>query len=409
MTTQGAVPEAAKNLSLAAILGDQTCPPCSLKEFQDYLVYKEHSAENLQFFNWISSYERRFERLGEEQKTKTPKPPPRRALATPSLRGRSDSSSSRSSIVSSLLTKINEEKSDADNGMPESAVSSRPVSISEKSGVAPAIDGTVPATGAAPGRLASALSTLQEQEPTTAEEIEQFAPEDQPFRAEVDRVIAAFFVPGGPAELNVTGQIQRAIREQAKKTTHPEIFSEAKQHVYTTMQKSSFPEFSKLATANINHEKKVFWLCVGATDFMLGVMTYLLCILLKAGRGWRCFGIPFTWFGCMQFYSATLDLCFQVYGRTARQLYPWELLEDDKSYHLDTASVDFGNSNIGGINFKEIKRTLLPRSKVFEKEKVIEDPAVKAIQRRRWAQTYIVATTVAACVIAIFLAVPNRP
>lgn len=251
------------------------------------------------------------------------------------------------------------------------------------------------------GRQAQELPILSEQEPTTAAEIEQFEPVDQPFRSEIDRVIAAFFVPGAPAELNVTGAIQRRIREDSKKTTHPELFEEAKQHVFTTMQKSSFPNFSKLATSNINHEKKVFWLCVGTTNFMLGMMVYLLCILLKAGRGWRCFGIPFTWFGCMQFYSATKDLCFQVYGRAARQLYPWELLQDDKPFDLGTADIDFGAETVGGYNFEDIKRSLLPRSKVFEKEKVIEDPVVKAIQRKRWLETYIVATTVAACVIAV--------
>ena len=337
-----------------------------------------------------------------------PKPPPRRALATPSLRGRSDSQSSRRSTVSSILTKVNEEKADGESNEEAIATTTTAGVTGEK--LAPAIDGTRSVSGnATAGRMANTLAPLAEQEPVTQDEIAQFAPEDQPFRAEVERVISAFFVPGAPAELNVTGQIQKSIRDQAKKTTHPDLFAEAKQHVYTTMQKSSFPEFSKLATANINQEKKVFWLCVGATDFMLGVMVYLLCILLQAGRGWRCFGIPFTWFGCMQFYSATKDLCFQVYGRTARQLYPWELMQDDKSFNLATADVDFGESNIGGINFRDIKRGLLPKPKIFEKEKVIEDPTVKAIQRRRWLETYIVATTIAAIVIAIFLAVPNRP
>lgn len=345
-----------------------------------------------------------------------PRPPPRRAVATPSLRGRSDSQSSRRTATSSLNTLV-EEKPDGPTS-PSSSVASpswgnngfeagEKEELRTSRSVAPPI---VSNTTLVRNREASKLDTLDEQEPQTADEIAQFAPADQPFRAEVDRVISAFFVPGAPAELNVTGPIQRRIREQAQKTTHPEIFDEAKQHVFTTMQKSSFPEFSKLAASNINHEKKVFWLCVGATDFMLGMMVYLLCILLKAGRGWRCFGIPFTWFGCMQFYSATKDLCFQVYGRAARQLYPWELSSDDKSFNLGTADIDFGDSNnIGGINFKDIKRSLLPRSKIFEKEKVIEDPAIKAIQRKRWLETYIVATTVAAIVIAVCLAVPNRP
>ncbi|CCG84482.1 protein of unknown function [Taphrina deformans PYCC 5710] len=406
------------DLSLTAILGDQTCPPCSLKEFQDYLVYKEHSAENLQFYNWVLSYERRFSRLADEQQNKAPRPPPRRAVATPSLRGRSDSQSSRRTTASSSLSTVVENnsttelKTTSNDASPDLSFQNSDMAEKERTRgeqpfVAPPIIGNATVTR---GRGANQLDTLNEQEPTTAEEVAQFEPEDQPFRAEIDRVISAFFLPGAPAELNVTGAIQKRIRDEAKKTTHPALFEEAKQHVFTTMQKSSFPEFSKLAASNINHEKKVFWLCIGATDFMLGLMVYLLCILLKAGRGWRCFGIPFTWFGCMQFYSATKDLCFQVYGRAARQLYPWELLSDDKSFNLGTADIDFGDTNtIGGINYKSIKQSLLPKSKVFEKEKVIEDPAIKAIQRKRWLETYIVATTVAACVIAACLAVPNRP
>lgn len=381
----------------------------------------------MQFFNWISSYERRFERLEAEKAGKIPKPPPRKTYGTPSLRGRSDSRSSSRSNVSTLAT-LGEghEESDKASRAPsltgtehDASTSGRP-SILAPPILAPgqALEespfGESSSSAERPAKIvppSGPLSTLVEQDMTelTAEQIEQFPPSEQPFRAEIDRVVEAFFVPGGPAELNVTGPIQKYIREQATKTTHPQIFEEAKQHVYTTMQKSSFPAFSKMATANINSEKKIFWLCVGTVDFMIGVMVYLLCILLKAGRGWRCFGIVFTWFGCMQFYSAMLDLCFQVYGRTARQLYPWELMQDDKSFNLATADADFGGDNIGGINFKTIKQSLLPKSKVFEKEKIIEDPVVKAIQRRRWIQTYIVATTVAACVVAIFLAVPNRP
>lgn len=346
-----------------------------------------------------------------------PRPPPVRAVATPSLRGRSDSQSSRRTAASSLLGTVSEDQAIASANTSPILNDSEEEAINEKTGrvdgnrvnrvLAPPI---ISNSAVARGREATQLSTLEEQEPKTAEEVAQVPPAEQPFRAEIDRVISAFFVPGAPAELNVTGAIQRRIRQEAAKTTHPELFAEAKRHVFDTMQKSSFPEFSKLAASNINHEKKVFWLCVGATDFMLGLMVYLLCILLKAGRGWRCFGIPFTWFGCMQFYSATKDLCFQVYGRAARQLYPWELLADDKSFNISTADIDFGDSSNGsGIDMRDVKKSLLPRSKIFEKEKVIEDPTIKAIQRRRWLETYIVATTVAACVIAICLAVPNRP
>jgi hypothetical protein len=123
----------------------------------------------------------------------------------------------------------------------------------------------------------------------------------------------------------------------------------------------------------------------------------------------------------MQFYSATQDLCFQVYGRNARQLYPWDLedpehpsSEEDLESGKDSSSDSFDwetivsetNSNPTSERFLLKK----PRkSKVFEDEVPIEDEYVKRVQRARYVRTWVVATTIAAVFIAIFLGVPNLP
>jgi hypothetical protein len=49
------------------------------------------------------------------------------------------------------------------------------------------------------------------------------------------------------------------------------------------------------------------------------------------------------------------------------------------------------------------------KSKVFEEEVPIEDEYVKKVQRARYIRTWIVATTIAAIFIAVFLGVPNLP
>jgi len=125
----------------------------------------------------------------------------------------------------------------------------------------------------------------------------------------------------------------------------------------------------------------------------------------------------------MQFYSATQDLCFQVYGRRARQLYPWDLEDPD---HVSTEK-DLENRNtdiLNAIDFENMSTAesasssdttanysfrSLRTGKIFEDEVPIEDQYVKNVQRARYIRTWVVASVVAAAVIAIFLGVPNLP
>jgi hypothetical protein len=133
----------------------------------------------------------------------------------------------------------------------------------------------------------------------------------------------------------------------------------------------------------------------------------------------------------MQFYSATQDLCFQVYGRSARQLYPWDI--EDPSHLSSEKDLEAG-ANSSADNFSDAidwdamtavtadSKTPVssptsarftsrnPRkSKIFEEEVPIEDEYVKKVQRARYVRTWVVATAVAAIFIALFLGVPNLP
>jgi hypothetical protein len=126
----------------------------------------------------------------------------------------------------------------------------------------------------------------------------------------------------------------------------------------------------------------------------------------------------------MQFYSATQDLCFQVYGRGARQLYPWDIEDpehpstekDLESPSKDSFSdrFDFDTSSTAdSATLSPMSPTFstrtLRRSKVFEDEVPIEDEYVKNVQRARYIRTWVVATTIACIVVAVFLGVPNLP
>ena len=121
----------------------------------------------------------------------------------------------------------------------------------------------------------------------------------------------------------------------------------------------------------------------------------------------------------MQFYSATQDLCFQVYGREARQLYPWDL--EDSNDDSSEKDVECGGKESSDLEFDAFSdtatavsrsgssRTKLRKSKIFEDEIPIEDEYVKSVQKARYIRTWVVATVVACIFIAVFLGVPNLP
>jgi hypothetical protein len=121
----------------------------------------------------------------------------------------------------------------------------------------------------------------------------------------------------------------------------------------------------------------------------------------------------------MQFYSATQDLCFQVYGRGARQLYPWDL--EDPNGASSEKDVECGRKESSDFEFDALSDTATAvsrsgssrmkfhKSKIFEDEIPIEDEYVKKVQKARYIRTWVVGTVVACVIIAIFLGVPTLP
>ncbi|SCZ91831.1 BZ3500_MvSof-1268-A1-R1_Chr5-3g08165 [Microbotryum saponariae] len=158
-----------------------------------------------------------------------------------------------------------------------------------------------------------------------------------PFLEEIKLIRSTFFLPRASKELNIDARLRKhvlrslqPVSEDGTKgepiTTHPEVFKEAADHVYTLMERS-LPHYLQWAKGNTNTPKRLFWTGVGIFDMGLGVMFACIIIYFARSRWWRIFAFFFFWFGSMQTYSAIKYFCSQVHGRTARQLYPWELTE----------------------------------------------------------------------------------
>jgi len=121
----------------------------------------------------------------------------------------------------------------------------------------------------------------------------------------------------------------------------------------------------------------------------------------------------------MQFYGATQNLCFQVYGRRARQIYPWELVEDDgdaassKAMGLNSmrGTINWDAESIHSVDttYSEVL-TLTPRyPRIFEDEMAVEDQYVLNVQRARYIRTWIMGNLIGIIFVIIFLSVPNFP
>jgi hypothetical protein len=55
-------------------LNGTTCQSISLQDFRFFLLNKEHSAENLNFYFWFLDYRQRFQNLPEEEQAKSTPP-----------------------------------------------------------------------------------------------------------------------------------------------------------------------------------------------------------------------------------------------------------------------------------------------------------------------------------------------
>jgi Regulator of G protein signaling domain len=121
----------------------------------------------------------------------------------------------------------------------------------------------------------------------------------QPLRREVELIIARFLTPGSTSELNISPAIRKRALDNARSSTHPDIFKEAAEAAYHLMEASSLPNFVRFATSNINKPKKHFWLYVGTTDFMIGVLIYFLCIFLRVYFCFAGLTLGWSWIPCI--------------------------------------------------------------------------------------------------------------
>ncbi|WVW80010.1 hypothetical protein I302_101983 [Kwoniella bestiolae CBS 10118] len=364
-TTQPALDE----LKLSNILNGETCPPISFIDFATFIANKEFTTENLLFILWYRSYKARFDKLESKEKESIPIPSTRlgdrfdpygyldRPVDEPNsnskpktedqetpvvfsepFRSRSASSSNKQVQIAGAQHNCPHSPATCfciENRAPTCRRTSRLLSITHS-----LLGSRRPSSASHPHEVNTLRPILhQKPYPPLPPAGTVFAePPQQPMREEAQRAFATFLRKGGSRELSISDELREYTKLCLAKSTAPEVFLPLYEEIYHTVETQSLPHFLQHATSNINRPKQVFWYMVGAADVGIGAVIYLLLTLLLPAhpfghRAWRLFSIIFVSFGAMQAYSAYRGFCSQVWGRSHRQVRPWEMddLDDEET------------------------------------------------------------------------------
>ncbi|KAI5479337.1 hypothetical protein MNV49_003856 [Pseudohyphozyma bogoriensis] len=526
-------PEHIKGVTVEEIVSGTRCSPLTLKEFEGFLIHEEHSVENLQFVVWYRSYCQRFAALAPEYQALAEPPERFSAFDTPSVRtdpsinekddawwlrllrrrstaGRTNSVWSRDSkdkepegegigLGLTEAEKVKEREQDGDNISLRSAAAPDSPRFSESTTFPSSsnggrsnpsllrVDSTM--TGSDSASMMTSNTDKKKKlglrfaglSPLKSIGSRKELPEDTPlpFLDEVQLILTTFILPGSSKELNITAKLRKhvlkslqPVDEDGNKgppiTTHPDVFKEVADHTYNMMERS-LPHYLQWAKGNTNTPKMLFWTAVGITDFMIGIMQALLIMFYVRKRGWRIFSCIFIDFGVMQAYSASRYFCSQVHGRTARQLYPWELTAELSTDDLLAnpaapafVTVDMKNKDRNALQTDKVKADLAatmpflfedepvpmgnpfetnseqgekkeedqkPSKKgavfrsrffaslrkkngdkipVFGPERVVEDPYIKELHDKQMKEILIVGFVVMLCCEAVIMSIPEQ-
>ncbi|KAK0717138.1 hypothetical protein B0T26DRAFT_740669 [Lasiosphaeria miniovina] len=400
------IPEA---LSFDKIVDGGTCPPCTLREFMNYLVYIERSAENLQFYLWFRTYVTRF-KLAKTMDI---------SLAMEWTQAMEDEA----------IARIQKEHAEKARKAPKAGTAAEIFAGSDfvKGSETPSVAnteianpfGTPPAT---PSEFNQPFdySNSSEDDSYRMKANKAFASAGvkapftiQPFRKEVDRVVATYIMDGAPRQLNLSDRERKAVLHALAFTTHPSAFSIVIQATELTLRRQAHPNFIRWSICNGNPARVSFARGLGASLILAGFAAAVVLTLSGAARGYRALASVGWVLGISTLIAAWKGMCVVLHGMHHRHVRPWELfiheLEDAESDRIKKHSFDsFGSAN----SYEEqpwvirYQRRNIVR-KVFDREVHIREPALRQIQDVIFLQSVLCAVVLSAVLTVIFVLVPG--
>ncbi|KAL1304723.1 hypothetical protein AAFC00_003670 [Neodothiora populina] len=404
------IPEA---LSFDRIIAGGVCPPCTIRDFMNYMKYIEHDAENLQFFLWYRDYCQRFERLPASEQVLSP--------AWTSSQADADAQAvqaTRSKKVDPLIASVlrdtefgdgiaqpvNHEKRDPfhDQSTTPSSEERRDV-MSSDFGSFFDDEKTIASSGAFSRKADEAFDEAgMKWKPFTT----------QPFRQELTRIITIYIAVDSSRQLNLSDRERTAVLHALQNTTHPSALRAAANSVEFTLRRQAHPNFIRWTICNGNGPRVIFARGLGVAGILAGLLADLLITLSHAGRAWRVLPIIGYFIGVSTLIAAWKGMCVVLHGMHHRHLRPWELFADEHDpIHSENSSSESLTSNSTNSYEDEPwvakyqKRNVV--RKVFDREVWIQEPALRQIQDTIFIQSLLGAFVVSIIIVGIFCAVPH--
>ncbi|KAK0190413.1 hypothetical protein F5146DRAFT_1044112 [Armillaria mellea] len=385
-------------ITLAQVLGGETCSPISFEDFELYLAFREHSLANLQFAVWYQDYQQRFFELKNKQ--------------SPTHRNESIIS------FSSLASNISHSKHDIHAG-PYIPISSSPSKDVDK-----------PLPAIPPVYLPPVLSPIGN---------------DRALRDECMNVISTFLLPGAPKALLLDAGLRDELIRKLATNCDPDVFKPAYEVVYFYLDRIALPRFLAYSTPNINLPKQIVFYVMGVLNIIAAIIIAITLILLVPvpphnNRAWRLLAaFPFA-AGTSTIWAAWHGFCSQLWYRRSVQLHSWELqaasprsfayVNSLRGAPADTRCVGLVCNSTDGtyrrgsfpvcifrseepppIETKLSNTTItfgITRPPVFGPEKVVEDTRILAVHHQMMQNCVIVGLCAFLVSSAVILPIPGR-
>ncbi|KAF2668949.1 hypothetical protein BT63DRAFT_246280 [Microthyrium microscopicum] len=419
LTAKG-IPDA---LSFDRIISGGTCPPCTKREFLNYLKYVEFAPENLQFFLWFKDYEKRWETTPNSERVLAPEWTPDMAEAERKQYRTTVKAAHQSKTEKELFKgsdfdeKPKLQETEGSEAIPFAAIPQTP--NSEKRETIQSQDGSIrPTTG---------MRSIMTNHTNAAESAFEDAGLKKPFtvqphRDEINRILAIYILEHAPRELNFSGRERHATLRALEYTTHPSAFRELVNNVEYSLRQQSHPNFIRWAICNGNRPRVIFARGLGISLILAGIVTQILLTISHAGRAWRVLPILLLVPGIATLIAAWKGMCVVLHGLHHQHVRPWELfavqeedgtLKHGSEYNLSSASIDIDSLRSPSKNSfedepwvnKYKKRNVVRQ--VFDRETYIKEPMLRQIQDTIFIQALLAAVLISAIIVAIFAAIPR--
>ncbi|KAJ8106666.1 hypothetical protein OPT61_g9388 [Boeremia exigua] len=398
------IPEA---LSFDRIIAGGVCPPCTVRDFMNFLKYIELSAENLQFFLWYRDYSKRFNELPQSEKA-----------LSPEWRGSNSSNGEAPKLAAS-------------NAHPDASkvldgtdfASEKTVKHSDKgTGNNPFYTPPRTPTSDAPCRDQS-LDSYDESATTGKVNHSERAAGPfssyttvtvQPYREEINRIISIYIADGGSRQLNLSSKERAALLHALQNTTHPSAFKDVITTVEWSLRCQAHPNFIRWTICNGNRPRVIFARGLGIGGIVAGLVVAIVLTLSSAGRAWRVMALIGFVIGISTLIAAWKGMCVVLHGMHHRHLRPWELFSSDdepQGYDAKTDSSDTLGSHASSNSWEDEpwvakyeKRNVV--RKIFDREVWIQEPALRQIQDTIFIQAILGSLIIGGVTVGIFCAIP---